>query len=376
MTSTSLSPDDRIAAITVACIAEPADPWIGRMVAEHGAGETIDRIRHGGSRIPHRQGLRARLETLDINAHINEAERKGVRIVTRGDAEWPTQLDDLGQRVPHALWVDGSADLRLVAASSVAIVGARACTRYGAEVAADLAGELTSGNIHVFSGGAFGVDAAAHRGALGVGGITVCVLASGVDVAYPRAHDELLIRISETGAVVSESPLGAGVRRQRFLSRNRIIAALTRATVVVEAARRSGSLSTAHEAEALNRVVAAVPGPVTSEMSRGTHQLLRDNRATLVTSASDVRELVTMEVTLGTPSDGDSWFVGLHHLERAVLDSMPMRISVDVEYVVLATALSYQQVASALGALEALGKVSHDAMGWRVSVAPPARAVR
>jgi DNA processing protein len=376
MTSADWWEQERSALIALGCVAEPLDPWVGRMVARVGAVETIDRIRSGDASIAQRQGLRTRLAALDLESELADVERRGMRIVTRGDAEWPTQLEDLGERMPRALWIDGAANLRIAAAVSVAIVGARACTRYGAEAAYDLAGRLTSTGVHVMSGGAFGIDAAAHRGALGAGGITVCVLASGVDVPYPRAHDELLMRMAERGAVVSESPLGSAVRRQRFLSRNRIIAALTRATIVVEAASRSGSLATAHEAEAINRVVGAVPGPITSDMSFGAHQLIRDRRAVLVSSAEEVRELIMMDSQgVISPPSGSVWFEGLSGRERDVLDAMPMRTVIGVEELVLATSLSVQQVLSALGALEARGRVRQSATGWCIAVAP-ARLVR
>ncbi len=363
--------DERLATIALACIAEPLDPWVGKMFVGTGASNTIDLIRSDTSRVSHRQGLQARLHVLDLEAELAEVEKRNMRVVTRGDAEWPTQLEDLGERVPRALWVDGSANVRLAAATSVAIVGARACTRYGAEAGYELASRLTTAGVRVMSGGAFGIDAAAHRGALGAGGITVCVLACGVDVAYPRAHDAMLLQISHQGALVSESPLGSGVRRQRFLSRNRIIAALTRATIVVEAAARSGSLSTAHEAEAINRVVGALPGPVTSEMSRGTHQLIRDRRAVLVTSAQDVSELISTVLTSApTGVQGDLWFEGLGDSERAVLDALPHRVPMSLDELVLATALSPRQILEALGSLELLGRVHTEASGWRVSVAP------
>ncbi|MDP4803329.1 MAG: DNA-processing protein DprA [Candidatus Nanopelagicales bacterium] len=363
--------DERLASIALACISEPLDPWVGKMFVSSGAVHTIELIRSGTSRVSHRQGMQARLHALDLDAELSQVEKRNMRIVTRGDAEWPTQLEDLGERVPRALWIDGSANVRLAAATSVAIVGARACTRYGAEAAYEIASRLTTDGVRVMSGGAFGIDAAAHRGALGAGGITLCVLACGVDVPYPRSHDALLLQIAQQGALVSESPLGSGVRRQRFLSRNRIIAALTRATIVIEAATRSGSLSTAHEAEAINRVVGALPGPITSEMSRGTHQLIRESRAVLVTSAAEVGELISPTVTSApTAVQGDLWFEGLGDTERAVLDALPHREAMNLDELVLATALSPRHILEALGSLEVAGRVRTDGSGWRISVAP------
>ncbi len=215
----------------------------------------------------------------------------GGRLVVPGDLEWPRQLEDLGDLAPWALWVRGTVDLRLSALRSVAVVGARAATSYGTHVASTLGSDLAASGWAVVSGGAFGIDAAAHAGALAARGVTVAVLACGVDVAYPPRHDALFARIAADGLLVSEVPPGAAPHRTRFLVRNRVIAALTRGTVVVEAALRSGSLSTAHEAERLGRPVLGVPGPVTSTMSQGVHRALRGG-ALLVTSAAEVVEAV------------------------------------------------------------------------------------
>lgn len=214
-----------------------------------------------------------------------------VRCINPGEIEWPTQLADL-ESPPACLWASGPGNLRLLALRSVAIVGSRAATPYGIRVAGDIAARLTHAGWVVFSGAAFGIDAAAHRGALAVGGPTVAVLAGGVDVASPRAHEALIARIGEGGVVVSERPLGETPRAHSFLVRNRIIAALTRSVIVVEAGRRSGALNTARQAEALGRQVLAVPGPVTSSASDGTHELIKTRRAELVGSAKDVLELI------------------------------------------------------------------------------------
>lgn len=213
------------------------------------------------------------------------------RFVIPGDLEWPQQLNDL-QAPPIGLYVRGEADLRMLALSSIAIVGSRAASAYGVRVASDLAADLAERGWSIVSGAAFGIDAAAHRGALAVGGLTAAVLANGIDEAYPRAHTDLIRRISENGVVLSEVPPGSHPTRARFLTRNRLIAALTRGTVVVEAALRSGSLRTASQAEDLLRVVMAVPGPIDSPSSAGAHRWIAERRAELVTSAAEVIELV------------------------------------------------------------------------------------
>ncbi len=178
------------------------------------------------------------------------------------EAEWPGQLDDLGDARPLGLWVRGTADLRLWALRSVALVGARACTEYGAFMAATLAAGLAEKGWIVVSGGAYGIDGAAHRGVLGAGGATVAVLACGVDRPYPRGHAGLIGRIAEQGLVVGELPPGEHPTPSRFILRNRVIAALTRGTVVVEAALRSGSLVTARAARRLGRHTIGVPTPL------------------------------------------------------------------------------------------------------------------
>ncbi|GHC85215.1 hypothetical protein GCM10010349_70680 [Streptomyces flavofungini] len=236
-------------------------------------------------------GLRARAGRVRAVRDVETAAAAGARFVMPGDAEWPAQLDDLGDARPVGLWVRGRPSLRIWALRSVAVVGARACTEYGAHVAAGLGAGLAERGWVVVSGGAYGVDGAAHRGALGAGGATVAVLACGVDRPYPRGHAQLIGRIAEQGLVVGELPPGDHPTPSRFIQRNRVIAALTRGTVVVEAAYRSGALVTARCARDLGRHTMGVPGPVTSGLSAGVHELLRGD-AVLVGDAAEVVELV------------------------------------------------------------------------------------
>jgi DNA processing protein len=216
----------------------------------------------------------------------------GGRLVCPGDAEWPESVDDLGGRRPLALWVRGPVPLRDTTLRSVALVGSRAATPYGNHVAAELAVELGDRGWPTVSGGAYGIDAAAHRGSLAAGVATVAVLACGVDVSYPSGNRRLFDEIAGRGLLVSEWPPGASPTRLRFLWRNRVIAALARGTVVVEMGHRSGARRTCTEAAALGRYVMAVPGPVTSAVSVGCHALLRAREAECVTSAREVLELV------------------------------------------------------------------------------------
>ena len=228
-----------------------------------------------------------RLAAIPAGTGLGSIEARGVHLLCPGDPGWPGQLDDLGQARPYALWVRGTADLRDLCRQSAAVVGSRAATAYGTHMCAEITAGLTASGFVIVSGGAYGIDATAHRAALACGGRTVAVLACGPDLAYPREHAGLLDDIASHGAVVSEYPPGTLPARHRFLARNRVIAALTRGTLVVEAARRSGTIVTALRASELGRPVLAVPGPVTSATSAGCHLLIRAGQAVLVTSAAE-----------------------------------------------------------------------------------------
>jgi DNA processing protein len=233
---------------------------------------------------------RVRLDDLPTPDEVIAFRAAGIRLICPGDPEWPEQLADLGLDQPYALWLRGTADLRFNCLRSVAVVGSRAATAYGSYVAAEFAASVAARGWAVVSGGAFGVDASAHRGALGADGVTVAVLACGVDVPYPVGHTELFEAIAAQGVIVSEWPPGRTVSRLRFLVRNRVIAALATGTLVVEAGERSGAVNTARHARDLGRRLMAVPGPVTSDQSAGCHRIIREWQGTLVTTAAEVIE--------------------------------------------------------------------------------------
>ncbi|MEL0281629.1 MAG: DNA-processing protein DprA [Actinomycetota bacterium] len=285
----------RRARIALAAICEPGEAGLADVVDSTGPTATVaalldaDRQR---PKIPRADALRRRLEELDLDALIDRGREIGARVVVPGDGQWPGRMNELRAHRPLALWCWGEADPRLMALRSVAIVGARACTRYGEWIAREWSAQLAKDDVTVISGGAYGIDAAAHRGALTVDGVTICVLAGGVDTPYPRGNEGLFAEIVDRGLLVSEAPPGETVRRRRFLTRNRLIAALASATCVVEAAHRSGSVTTASNAAELNRPVLAVPGPVTSEMSRGTHRLVHEGVAMLAADVTDVRAVL------------------------------------------------------------------------------------
>lgn len=238
--------------------------------------------------VARRAGLRLRLAYADPDADLAAGAAADARFLIPGDDEWPCALDDLGARAPFGVWLIGSFPPETPA---VAMVGARACTGYGNQAAGQLAAELAQAGTVVVSGAALGIDGAAHRGALAVGGLTVAVLACGIDRTYPATHTALIDAVGRRGAVLAELPPGTVPTRFRFLARNRLIAALGRATVVVEAAGRSGSLVTARLAADLGRAVFAVPGPITSRQSTGTNRLLCDGAVPAVDGRQILAEL-------------------------------------------------------------------------------------
>jgi DNA processing protein len=358
------SDEDHLALRILAQIAEPADRNLGSLVQRIGPAQAVQAILEQQPGIRLREGLRARLTALGDRDPQDLAARVGARMVTRYDSEWPTQLDDLGTAAPLALWVMGAADLRLIMLRSLAVVGARASTNYGEQVCAHWTARWTDNRITVVSGAAYGIDTAAHRGALATEGLTVAVVASGVDVPYPTGNTGLLARIADEGLVVSESPPGESVRRQRFLTRNRIIAALTRATIVVEAALRSGTTATANAATELQRPVYAVPGPVTSPMSAGCHELINQGQAILAAAATEVLT-VFGEVDPVPDVTAPTAFDELRPKEKLVFDSVPGRGRVSVDTLVRTSALDLGSVLAALGVLETVGLIDRLPDGFR-----------
>ena len=313
---------------------------------------------------------RDRLGLLPTAARLAAWQDAGLRLVMPGDAGWPTQLDDLGDARPLLLWLRGTADLRLACVNSVSIVGARAATGYGNHVAIEMAAALADRGVGVISGGAFGIDASAHRGALASDGVTVAVLAGGLEFGYPRGHGELFTAIAAQGTLVSECPPDRGPTRPGFLIRNRLIAALSRGTVVVEAALRSGALNSARHARELCRPVMAVPGPVTSEQSAGCHELIRDYGAMCVTCAGDVFEHIALPGTV--PSAGLR--IGpatardmLDPAAVAVLEEVPVRGGRGPASIAVRAGVDLDTTIRCLGLLAAGGFVERCDLGWRVA---------
>ncbi|MGA7689422.1 MAG: DNA-processing protein DprA [Jiangellales bacterium] len=371
--------DDRLARIHLSAALEPGEPHVLEAVRLVGAAEVVDRLRAGDSRLDPDGRCGRRLAAVDPRAVAERATACGIDFVVPADPAWPTGLDDLASVVrdrrgcvPAGLWARGFGDVASLS-RSVAVVGSRAASVYGTSVAGEWAAALAQGGVAVVSGAAYGIDAAAHRGALAVDGMTVAVLACGLDQAYPRGNAALIERISEHGLLLSEAAPGSVVNRGRFLSRNRLIAAIAGGTLVVEAGARSGALSTARWAEQLMRPLAAVPGPVTSAMSVGPHSLVREVRAVLASRPDDVIELVgdmgtdavLPLVKASVPTDGLSPSAALVH------DSLPTRGPVTVAELMVATGLGVSSVVRACAELAERGLLAGEGDVWTRRVSRP-----
>lgn len=365
--------DERLARAALTYLAEPGDETVGTLLKRCGPSELLRTLEAGG---PPLQGvsdtrwsvLRMRAARVPSPEQTLETLRAaGGRFVCPDDHEWPRQLDDLGASGPIGLWVRGAPSLRFWALRSVAVVGARACTEYGAHVASVLSAGLGSRGWTVVSGAAYGVDAAAHRGVLATGGATVGVLACGVDEVYPPGNSGLIRRIAEEGLLVAELPPGSHPNRSRFVLRNRVIAALTRGTVVVEAALRSGSLATARHARRLGRFTMGTPGPVTSGLSAGVHELLR-NEGVVVTDADEVIELLGRMGELAPRRQGTALPRDVLPPEAArVLDALPGHGAVGVQQLAYTASMMPDVVLVRLRELWALGFVERQGEDWQLA---------
>jgi DNA processing protein len=367
-----ISDGERVARACLLRVSEPAVGSFVRHVREVGAIQAVDDIRRA-AQIPGVDvgALQHRMLDASGERELAAAAALGIRLVCPGDDEWPPCLDDLEAcgADSFGLWVRGGLRLRDACEQAVAVVGTRAATDYGLKIACDFGVGLAETGWTVVSGLAYGIDAAAHQGALAASGATIAVLACGVDVPYPKAHRSLYEQIVSRGLVVSEHPLGAAPQRPRFLVRNRIIAALSAGTIVVEAAPRSGARSTARHAGELFRHVMVVPGPVTSTLSAGCHQLLRDRPdAVLVTKTDEVLEQVG---AMGQFAERVSGPVRRRDLlgptVSRVLDAVPVRNASPTDRIAATAGMRVDAVAGALAALAAHDLVEQNESGWRMT---------
>jgi DNA processing protein len=387
--------EQHLARAALTYLAEPGDPALGALLEACEPAEVVAAITAGtlpgtgpacGESPARRRALEAalgrwriRLSWLPDDAGLANARRDGIRLVCPGDPEWPASLDELGPARPYALWLRGQADLRQACLRSVSMVGSRAATGYGAHVAGEIAADLGERGWAIVSGGAYGIDAAAHRGALATGALTVAVLACGVDYPYPAGHADLFADIAAHGLVISEWPPGRQPARLRFLVRNRTIAALTRGTVIVEAGERSGALNTARHAAQLGRPLMAVPGPVTSAQSAGCHRIIREWAATCVTCADDVIELLSplgasQTLPVGAaPSAPKPAAAGaapsrdeLDTDSARVLDALPARGAAGTSTIAVEAGVDLDTVLRCLGLLAGSGFIERCERGWRL----------
>jgi DNA processing protein len=375
-TSGQVGQADRLARAALCRLAEPGDIALAGWLARLGAIDLLRELRKGAgsSKLP--DSWRARLAAVRPEQDLESIQDLGGRFICPGDDEWPAALAPLATcsvdsqgGLPVGLWVRGTLALSAAVVKSVAIVGSRAATSYGEYVAAEWASELAEHGFTVVSGAAYGIDGAAHRGCLAAGGMTVAVLANGLDIDYPSGHRALLQRIGQEGLVVSELPPGARPSRSRFLARNRMIAGLANGTLVVEAALRSGATNTVSWTAELDRPAMGVPGPITSTASAGVHQMIRETKAMFVTSPADVVEM------LSPIGEGLSPHRSGEVLDRdllapqtaAVLEAVPSARAMGVATIASRAGLRLDPTLAELGALLLAGHVERSGSGWRLS---------
>jgi DNA processing protein len=362
--------EERFARAAWSGIAEPGDRLAGAVIESLGAAGALTALiakkpLAGGTAEELVEAVarwHPRMRSEAVLLSLRQAARFGVTLRVPDDADWPAPVDDLGQHAPLALWTRGTPEALAALDRSIALVGARAATGYGEHITMEASAGLVDRGYAIVSGAAYGIDGMAHRAALASGGRTIAFLAGGPDRFYPSGHDALLTRIVETGLVVSELPCGQPPTRWRFLQRNRLIAAASLATVVMEAGWRSGSLNTASHAGDVGRPIGAVPGPVTSAASAGCHQLIRQGKAELVTNADEMAQLAPLpDYTPPTPID-----VPRDRSDHTrVLDALSSRSARSVTDVAARSGLSAPDAAAVLAVLEIDGRAEERESGWR-----------
>ncbi|OKL46482.1 DNA protecting protein DprA [Boudabousia liubingyangii] len=373
------SKDPQIGKLIWANLVEPPNPLVNRLLQRVSSSQALAVVFEQNGLIPKniteiqndlgaaqlnrlKNSLKSRIAAIDVKAQVQALESISAAFITSEDHSWPQLIDDLGEESPIGMWVRGE----LSSSLPIAIVGARACSRYAQRVAYDLAAELASAGATIVSGGAFGVDAAAHEGALSVGGRTIAFMAGGLDHFYPQALAGLQRQIIDgNGALLSEIPIGWRPARWRFLARNRLIAAFSAATVVVEASARSGALATARRALQLGRPVGAVPGPINSALSVGSNDLIK-NHAHLISSAEDILEMIATErgelfsfdrLDSVMKIESQNATMGLDEAEQRVFDAFPLSGIASIDKLSEVTGIDHFMVARILSTLELGGYI-------------------
>lgn len=383
---------ERFARATWTGLAEPGDRMAGIAVQTLGAARALDALVEGWTNAAWLGSLteagatdltptevhkalerwRPRITESLATSAIRQAARIGARLLVPGGPGWPDAMADLAFHAPIALWCRGTDAALEALANSIALVGARAATGYGEHVTMEASAGLVDRGYAIVSGAAYGIDGMAHRAALASRGQTIAFLAGGVDRFYPSGHDALLTRIAEQGAVLSEMPCGEPPTKWRFLQRNRLIAAASQATIVLEAGWRSGSLNTAGHAAALGRPLGAVPGPVTSAASAGCHRLIREFDAVCVTNADEMAELAPFSgpgrpvgaAEDASPATTSSIEAGDTSSQIRVLDALSTRSPRATADIAARSGLSIAEVRAVLGTFELDGQVMERERGW------------
>jgi DNA processing protein len=385
-------------------VAEPACVPLWDFVRREGPVAAAAAIRSGDVPSEVAAATSARRGSTDPEADLDAGLRHGIRLVAPESPDWPhfafAALDAAVLRLlpsyraglerrreggdpvpPLAVWVKGPGDLAAAAVRGAAIVGSRAATAYGEHVTAELSYGLAARGFDIVSGGAYGIDAAAHRAALSADGQTILVSAGGLDRPYPPGNSTLHDRVAETGLLVSESPPGTAPHRHRFLTRNRLIAALATGTVVVEAAMRSGALNTARHCQLLGRTLMAVPGPVSSPMSAGCHALLRGDSAARTVLVASVQHVLEAIGTAGEGIDDSASDDAaapdllrqridlLDSRARRVFDGLPVRQTVREDELARRVGLPVVEVIRALPALRLAELAESTDEGFRLAAA-------
>ncbi len=277
--------------LVLSWISDISDQKTNKFLSQNGSIATIAQI---SSKKPENNAEKRRLARLSALTHIDYLKellaKETINYISPLDPQWPNQLIDLGSNSPFGLFTKG--DQTLLLNESISIVGTRKSTVYGNTIAAEFAFDLATIGFNIVSGGAIGIDTSSHHGALNAQGKTICVQANGLSKLYPSKNDFLFQKINNVGLIISEYPPGRNPVKNYFLDRNRIIAALSKSTIVVEAAEISGALSTARHALRMQRLVMAVPGSINSLTSEGTNALIRNREAESVANLEQILELV------------------------------------------------------------------------------------
>lgn len=302
-----------------------------------------------------------RLKLSRVKQIFDATHNLKAKVITPHSSYWPKQIADLGEAAPIVLW--GIGDFRLLdSEKAISVVGARASTGYGEQVTAEFSSNLALRKYVIVSGGAYGIDAMAHRATLNAGGATIAVLAGGIDQMYPSGNATLLEKIRETGLLLAEQPPGTVPSRWRFLQRNRLIASLSKVVLVVEAGFRSGAINTASHACQLGRELAVIPGPITSRSSDGCHRLLRETPATAVTTVEELLLLFGEEQ--GSFSDSIAASKVITETTKRILDALSKKQANSIFEIASAAGLSMDSVSKELFELELTGEIRRSAEGY------------